>query len=998
MDVLTRLVLALLLLLAAEIGEVAAEPPIAAADEDLSAELPRIPPVPPAEAVTKFVTAPGYRVEQVAAEPLVTDPIALSFDERGRLYVVEMHDYSEDAEGKLGIIRLLTDTDGDGRFDSSEIFADQLSWPTAIICYDGGIFVGAAPDILFCKDTDGDGRADVITKVFTGFGRGNVQGLLNSFCWGLDNRIHGATSSAGATVRRADDERARPIVLSGRDFAFDPRTLVLTPTSGGGQYGMSFDKWGRKFVCSNSDHVQQVMFEDRYIARNPYLAAPSARASIAADGPAAEIYRASPVEPWRVVRTRLRVAGKVPGPIEGGGRASGYFTGATGITIYRGNAWPSGDEELAIVGDACTNLAHRKRLELNGVEMVARRIDVESEFVASQDIWFRPVQFANAPDGTLYIADMYREVIEHPLSLPPVIKRHLDLTSGRDRGRIYRVVPDGFVSPRLPDLGELSTADLVATLAHANGWHRETAARLLFQRADPKTAPALQKLAAESPAPEGRLHALYALASLPALNADVLARALADHHPRVRQHAVRLSESLAKDAPLLLEKLAELAESEPDMEVRYQLLFSLGEFGGTRRDHALALLARRDSGDRWMRLALLSSLSGGVDGVFGELFGDKQFRQSADGKIVLAALAQQAGAAGRKEDLSALLAAIDDLPENEQDLAGQLVRGLSEGATRQGASLEQYLAVRPAGRTREVWAELLTDAERTARDGSAQPARRIAAIRTLGLGASSRALPLLRGLIDHREPQEVQLAALEALGRSDDRDATDVILQAWPTLSPRLRSQAAEALLARKARIPVLLAAIADGRFKATDLDPARVQQLISHPDEQIRTRAAELLTSARPGRRQEIVDAYRAALSLPGDPAAGKRHFQKVCAACHRVEGVGYEIGANLAAMKNRGPEAILVNVLDPNREVNPQFINYVLTTTDGRALTGMIDAETATSVTLKRAEGATDTILRVNIEELVASGQSLMPEGLDQQLDKQALADVIAYLMSVR
>ena len=148
---------------------------------------------------------------------------------------------------------------------------------------------------------------------------------------------------------------------------------MIAPTSGGGQYGMTFDKWGHKYVCSNSDHIQQVMYEDRYVARNPYLAAPSPRVSIAADGPAAEIYRASPVEPWRVVRTRLRLAAKVPGPIEGGGRASGYFTGATGITIYRGDAWPTEWDGLAVMGDACTNLAHRKRLEPNGLETIARR-------------------------------------------------------------------------------------------------------------------------------------------------------------------------------------------------------------------------------------------------------------------------------------------------------------------------------------------------------------------------------------------------------------------------------------------------------------------------------------------------------------------------------------------------------------------------------------------------------------------------------------------------
>ncbi|HEY4311955.1 MAG TPA: PVC-type heme-binding CxxCH protein [Pirellulales bacterium] len=976
----------------------AADAPKTIEDEDFSAELPRIPFVESRDAVGTFVVAPGFHVELTAAEPLVEDPIALAFDENGRLFVVEMQDYSEDAEGRLGKVRLLTDTDGDGRFDTSTVFADNLSWPTAVICYDGGVFIGAAPDILFCKDNDGDGHADVTQKVFTGFGRSNVQGLLNSFAWGLDNRIHGATSSAGATVRRANDEKAKPVVLSGRDFAFDPRTLALSPTSGGGQYGMSFDKWGHKYVCSNSDHIQRVMFEDRYVARNPYLAAPSPRISIAPDGPAAEIYRASPVEPWRVVRTRLRVAGKVPGPIEGGGRASGYFTGATGITIYRGDAWPAEWDGLAVMGDACTNLAHRKRLEPNGVESIARRIDKESEFVASKDDWFRPVQFANAPDGTLYIADMYREVIEHPASLPPVIKRHLDLTSGRDRGRVYRVVPEGFKQRALPRLREAPTAELVETLAHANGWHRETAARLLYQRRDGQAVPALEKLAAESPSPGGRMHALYALAGLDALTPAAVSTALADKHSRVREHAVRHAEKVAQDSPAACEKLFELAKSEQDPHVRYQLLFSLGELdGNAARDEALAALARREPANRWMQLALLSSLGGGIEAVFNDLVRDEAFRASEPGKSSLAAIALQAGSAGKPQDVKAVLAAIEALPEAEQELAGQLVRGLTEGAARQGASLERYLSDQPNSKARQVMATLLATAQATARDADRPAAARVQAINTLSLGPAVDAVPILQGLIDSRQPQEVQLAALMALGRAEGGAVAKILIDAWPTLSPRLRSQAAESLLARADRIPILLDAIEAERFKPSELEPARVQQLLNQPDATQRARAAKLLASVKPGRRQEVVDAYRPALALSGDAAAGKRHFQKVCAACHRVEGVGHEIGANLAAMKNRGPEAILVNVLDPNREVNPQFVNYTLTTVDGRILTGMVDAETATSVTLRRAEGVTDTVLRVNIEELMASGQSLMPEGLDQQLDRQAIADLIAYLMSL-
>ncbi|HWC90866.1 MAG TPA: PVC-type heme-binding CxxCH protein, partial [Pirellulales bacterium] len=177
-------------------------------EAQIKAELPRIAPHEPAAALSTFRVQPGYKIEQVAAEPLVVDPVCLAFDENSRLYAVEMRDYSEQDKEKLGRVRLLEDTDGDGRYDKSTIFAEGLSWPTAIACSGGGVFIGAAPDIVYCKDTNGDGRADVQKTIYTGFGRSNVQGLLNTFTWTLDNRIQGATSSSGAEVRPADDPQA----------------------------------------------------------------------------------------------------------------------------------------------------------------------------------------------------------------------------------------------------------------------------------------------------------------------------------------------------------------------------------------------------------------------------------------------------------------------------------------------------------------------------------------------------------------------------------------------------------------------------------------------------------------------------------------------------------------------------------------------------------------------------------------------------------------------
>ncbi len=226
----------------------------------------------------------------------------------------------------------------------------------------------------------------------------------------------------------------------------------------------------------------------------------------------------------------------------------------------------------------------------------------------------------------------------------------------------------------------------------------------------------------------------------------------------------------------------------------------------------------------------------------------------------------------------------------------------------------------------------------------------------------------------------------------------ELVLEAWPTLSPRLRVQAAETLFARPDRTLALLKAIAAGEVNASDVDPARLKQLASGKNAALRQQAEKLLATLKLGRRQDVVDAHRDVLEMPSDAERGKKAFKKVCAACHKVDGVGYEIGPNLATLKARGAEAILVNMLDPSREVNPQFVNYVLVTDDGRTITGMITAETANSVTLKRAENATDTVLRINIDELRGTGLSLMPEGVEKQLNKQEMADLIAYLLSLR
>jgi putative membrane-bound dehydrogenase-like protein len=431
-------------------------------------------------------------LDLAAHEPLVEDPVSITFDEDGHLFAVEMRGYSERRDDNRGQIRMLFDDDDDGTFDRSTIFAKGLAWPTGLVCSQGGVFVVATPDLIWFKDTDGDGVADEKKVVFTGFGEGvtrlNVQGLPNSLQWGPDNRIWGSAGTQGGKIRRPEQSSKEAVNISGSDFSFDPKTLDFRAENGRAQYGLSFDSSGRRFLSSNSNHIIAVMWEKGWTKPSPWYSLPRALASIATDGGAAPVFRISPDEPWRIVRTRWRVSGVVRGMVEGGGRVSGYFTGASGVTIYTGDALGPAYRDNAFTGDVGSNLVHRKIVS-NQAGLVALRADrpkdeAEREFIASTDNWFRPTTYTNGPDGCFYISDMYREVIEHPWSLPEGIKKHLDLNSGTDRGRIYRVRPEEFQRRGTQKLSSFDNDKLAELLDHSNGWHRATAQRLLWERGD----------------------------------------------------------------------------------------------------------------------------------------------------------------------------------------------------------------------------------------------------------------------------------------------------------------------------------------------------------------------------------------------------------------------------------------------------------------------------------------------------------------------------------
>lgn len=973
-----------------------------AAQDSSAAALPRIAPLEPSDALRSFRMKDGFTLQLVAAEPLVTDPVAGAYDENGRLFVVEMNDYpytdkstdkpnvERTTDLPIGKVRLLEDVDDDGVFDRSAVFARDLSWPTGIAVYDGGVFVAATPDLWYLKDTDGDGVADVRRKVFTGFRKFNVQAVVNNLIWGLDHRIYGAGGSNGGVITSLEDPGGEKVAVSRHDFRFDPRHPVFELQSGSARFGNTFDDWGNRFICNIRNPIQHVVLPQHYLARNPFLPVASVLNDVAAAGDQIRVYRASPPEPWRVVNAeRLTTQGdpRIPRSEK---NAAGFMTSACAVTIYRGDAYPQEFRRQAFLAEPSGNLVHRQRLIPSGVTFASERIDDESEFLTSTDNWCRPVNFIHAPDGTLHLLDMYRETIEHPWSMPDDLKALLDLENGRDRGRIYRMTPPSFSRRATPRLGNAATKELVTLLEHSNAWHRETAHRLLFERQDKTAVDELRQLRRRTQQPLTRLHVLWSLHGLDALTEADLLNAFDDPSPAVRRHAVLIAEERLRttDSPALRDRVLAMS-ADDDASVRFQTAFTLGSLDDPRRTAALESIARRDADDPWITTAVLSSAVDLAPPLLETLLADADFVANPSRRPLLKQLAQVTGTRNRAEELRAVGIALAQLPAEAQ-LA--VLLSLDDGLRRQGSRID--LAWKDVPPAREMLERHVAFYGRTALDVSADAGTRVAALRVLSCQSLDAVQNALFELMTAQQPQEVQIAAIRTLAGYHSDDLAERLLAGFTASTPAVQYEIVEALANHPQRLPALLDALSSGRISPAQITPIRKMLLLNHADAAIRKQAQELIGNDRPTPRQDVVRDYQAALAARGDAVRGGKVFQRECATCHKLGDQGHDVGPNLATIRHRRPDEILVAILDPNREVGPNFMQFAVALDDGRVLTGMIAEESAVSLTLKREENKRDVVLRQNIAEIAGTGLSLMPEGLEKKITVEEMADLLAYL----
>ena len=950
----------------------------------------------PQDELASFELAwPELSIELVAAEPDVVDPVACCWDASGTLYVVEMHDYP--LGPVAGRVKRLVDRDGDGRFEQVTVFAEGLPFPNGALPYGDGLLVTAAPDIWFLADRDGDGRAEERRVVLTGFGEGNQQLRVNGLTWGLDGFVYGANGRSDGQLRwpneSTDESRdellekshSSVINLARHDFRFRLEPRALEALAGPSQFGLAFDDFGQRFLSWNTVPLRHVVIEDYELARNRGLGSASGiNLLVRAD------------DSWK-----LYPRSKPPRTFN---RESVAYPNATcGVTIYRGDALPAVIKGSALVCEPLTNLVHRRVLKPSGASFVALRGagEEDREFLAGSDPWFRPVNLTTGPDGALYVVDFYRKWVEHPQFVPSDQRDAVNWRAGDDRGRIWRIRRRDAVSASTPPQKwptDCSTAELVALLDHPNGWWRDTAQRLLVERRDPPTAERLRDFIAREPSPRGWLHALWTWELTSGADERVLRQALSHDNAHVRAQGLKLATKRLAESEPLREAAIKLAD-DANAAVRVQLALALAALDRATFDRSgginvLVALARQGHSDPWQRLAIQTALRDRgeefLTALLQSLQPDSTSAHHEYRELVTDALQRCIDAVA-----PTVWATAAQFPRTSE-IPTALVLGLAEDAARHGTSLQALLSRHSAAdRTvQRLIGEQLAAARATASDQQQLPARRLLAVRLLAHDHANAAGPILIALLDPIVPPELQLAAAQAVGELRDVELLSQALAGWDRQSVATRRALLNSALSSGPLTEKLLEALEAGQIELVEI-ATEVRPLLERlADEGLRHRAAELLAQLPVVDRSDVIESRREALSIAGDRKRGGTIFAAHCATCHLVEGVGARVGPDLSGIAARPPAALLVDILDPSRDVPPDYMNYVVATTDGRVLSGLLAGETATTIALRLPDGVAQSVAREDIERLQSTGKSLMPEGFEARLDSGQLADLLAFL----
>jgi putative membrane-bound dehydrogenase-like protein len=949
-------------------------------------------PLSPADAQQLFQLADdSLRIELAAAEPEVVDPVAIRFDEDGRMWVAEMRDYplgppkSKEGGGgePLSKIRVLTDRDGDGRFETATTFADKLPFVNGLQPWKGGVFVTLAGRVAYMKDSDGDGKMDLDETWFEGFAQENSQLRANHPRLALNNHIYVANGLRGGKVvnRRLADQ---PVInISGMDFRFDPLTGKAEAVSGNGQFGLCFDDWGNRFTCTNRNPCRHVVIEDRYLRASSGVTVPAVMHDVAAFAESSRIFPIS--RAWTTSNLH-----------------AGTFTAACGVYIYRGDLLPTEFKGNVFTCDPTGNLIHREIMQPAGPTFTSKPAYEGKEFLASPDEWFRPVNMELGPDGALYVVDMYRCVIEHPDFVPDELKNRPDQRLGDDRGRIWRIVPK--VRPAGPaglepaprrtsqKLSTATIADLVKLLEHPNAWQRETAQRLLVECGAPNEVETMRAIVVSDASPRTRMHALAALSAFSTKGEPSIAllkSVLLADSPGLQRFALTVAERTDRSDEV--EKFIEGQMQDRDAGVRFQSYLSAASL----QISAKQSLQGADQRDPWLRSALAIGLDPTRAGLLQSYAIESGFRsprptEPPDPTYV--ELLSELAVRGANRDAARAVAHATTYSlakSGEVEVRFAALNGVLRGLARERIPVGDAWLSDELADLREWLVQKTGDPELALR-------LRQSALAVFGMLPDSATD--IAAFARRENDQTIRTAAIAALARQPGAEHWQSLLDGFASDTPAARRAILEGMLANADRTKLLLDAIDAGRIKPSELDPLQAKRMLESRDAAIKERAGKLFAAATPEDRVKALADYQPAISLAADATRGRAIFEKNCAACHKIGDVGVNVAPDISDSRTKTAAQLLADILQPNRAIDNNYLGYTVRLLDGTIATGILTTETATSITLRQQGGKELVVARSEIDELRSSGVSLMPEGLERQIPQQEMADLLSFIKNWR
>lgn len=960
------------------------------------------PALSPDEAQRRFTVPPGFEIRLFASEPEVVNPVAMTWDDRGRLWVVELYEYPLGAKpGEKGRdrVKILEDTDADGRADRVHVWADGLNLATGIVLGNGGAYVGQAPHLLFLRDTDGDDRADRTEVVKTGFGLEDRHELLNGFTWGPDGQLymtHGVFTRSN--VRDAKDGAGSdPVVLTAGVARLDTRTGRFEVFAEGtsNPWGVDFDRAGNAFVSAcvieHLFHLVPGGLYDRQAGSAPHPYA---------------------YESLHAINDHKH-----------------HMAAYAGVQVYEGDQFPAEDRGTILQGNIHDNAVHQDALRPRGSTFVASH---RRDLVRANDGWFMPVSTQVGPDGAVWIMDWYDRY--------PCYQNANADPSGVDRehGRVWRVVHVGN-SPGKPvpsrpakdmQLAKLATPELVNLLAHRNVWHRRMAQRLLSERRDPAAAAALQALMRTEDL-DARLAALWTLHASGQLTEESLVAAAMDRSPWPRIWAARLIGERRLGTEEALLQLRRLAR-DADPAVRLAVAVACRQFTSSQ-----LTVDRGPSGAGWEVAPVLEMLMRSSDDAedpvlpFMIWHASEPLLAAAPGQALtwlattgpltrplsdrlVAKMMRRLCDGGAADAMDQAVAFVDRMLADNPGLAEAALDGLIQGQEGKvlvpKAPAGEFIArlrahARPGLAERgqklgTIWGDAASLRAVLARatDARAGAEERLQAVRTARRARTPASRDAMLQLLAGDVPEAVQVEAIGALAELGGDEVPEELLRRWNGLSGAARRAAAGTLSSRRRWAQPLLAKVRAGEISATDFGASVIRGLVEHRDEGLRAEARAAIGRFREsGADKAKAVAARRAMVLQGEPdlAAGHETAKRVCLVCHKLHGEGEAVGPDLTGVGRSSLDALLWNILDPNQVIGAGYEQVEVETKDDRVLAGRLVENTDQRVRLLLQGGKEEVIARSDVKSQRTLEASVMPEGLDQMPDAE-FRNLIWYILA--